>query len=86
MLYRRTYEVLRPEIARMSQLMIFRDKLIAAFTESLTSIIPDIKERDIFPTETFLLTFAEILDLVISIDTMKNMKGYMNNDLSIYKR
>eukprot|EP00842_Homolaphlyctis_polyrhiza_P002559 jgi/Hompol1/3303/HPOL_006459-RA len=85
-LYRRTYEVLRPEIGRMIQLMTFRDKFIGVFTDSLTSIIPDIRDRDFFPSEAFLLAFAGILDMCVSLDTMKNMKGSMNNDLSMYKR
>ncbi|KAJ1343340.1 hypothetical protein BSLG_002366 [Batrachochytrium salamandrivorans] len=85
-LYRRTYEILRPEIGRMIQLMTFRDKFIAVFTDTLASIIPDIRDREFFPSEAYLLMIANVLDLVVSLDSMKNMKGSMNNDLSMYKR
>ncbi len=85
-LNRRIFEILRPEIGRMLQLMVLRDKLVALFQECLTAIIPDIKDRDLFPSEEFLLTFAQYLDLFVSLDIMKNMKGSMNNDLSMYKR
>nr|KAJ3422345.1 Cytoplasmic FMR1-interacting protein 2 [Polyrhizophydium stewartii] len=85
-IYRRTSEILRLEIGRMTQLMAFRDKFVAVFTEALAGIIPDIRERDFFPSEAYLLTIAQMLDMVVSIDNMKNMKGSMNNDLSMYKR
>jgi hypothetical protein len=86
MVYERTCEVLKPEIYRMISLMEFRDQLVAAFSESLTGIIPDIKDREVFPSETFLLTLSRLLDLTVSLDTMKNFKGSMTNDLSMYKR
>ncbi|KAL5032354.1 hypothetical protein BDV3_000939 [Batrachochytrium dendrobatidis] len=85
-LYRCTYEILRPEIGRMIQLMSFRDKFIIVFTEALASIIPDIRDREFFPSEAYLLMVAHVLDMVVSLDSMKNMKGSMNNDLSMYKR
>ncbi len=70
----------------MITLMDFRDKLVSAFSESLTAIIPDMKDRELFPSEAFLLALAELFDLTVSLDTMKNFKGSMTNDLSMYKR
>ncbi|OAJ36290.1 hypothetical protein BDEG_20482 [Batrachochytrium dendrobatidis JEL423] len=66
--------------------MSFRDKFIIVFTEALASIIPDIRDREFFPSEAYLLMVAHVLDMVVSLDSMKNMKGSMNNDLSMYKR
>ncbi|KAJ3276472.1 Cytoplasmic FMR1-interacting protein 2 [Terramyces sp. JEL0728] len=86
LLYHQTCAVLNPEIGRMVDLMQFRDKLISAFSESLTGLIPDVKDRDFFPSEAFLITLANLLDLTVSIDVMKNFKGSMSNDLSMYKR
>ncbi|KAJ3000421.1 Cytoplasmic FMR1-interacting protein 2 [Globomyces sp. JEL0801] len=85
-LYLKTCEILSPEINRMTELMSFCSRLISGFFEALTAIIPHIKDKDVFPSETFLLTLANILDLAISLDTMKNFKGSMSNDLSMYKR
>jgi CYRIA/CYRIB Rac1 binding domain len=85
-IYHGTCEVLRPEIMRMKALMDFRDTLVAGFSEVMAGIIPEIKDRELFPSETFLLTLANLLDLTISIDNMKNFKGSMTNDLSMYKR
>lgn len=70
----------------MLNLMDYRDRFITLFTETFTSLIPDFKEKDIFPSEQFLLTLAFLLDVSISLDTMKNVKGSMTNDLSMYKR
>jgi cytoplasmic FMR1 interacting protein len=86
LVYERTCEVLKPEIYRMVGLMDFRDKLVSAFSESFTGIIADVKDKEVFPSETFLLTLAQLLDLTVSLDTMKNFKGSMANDLSMYKR
>ena len=85
-LYQTTCEVLRPMIARMTKFMEFRDKLVAVFTEALSGIIPEIRDKDYFPSEEFLLTLANLLDLTVSLDIMKNFKGSMSNDLSMYKR
>jgi cytoplasmic FMR1 interacting protein len=86
LVYERTCEVLKPEIYRMVSLMDFRDKLVAAFSDSFTGIITDVKDKEVFASETFLLTLAQLLDLTVSLDTMKNFKGTMANDLSMYKR
>jgi hypothetical protein len=86
LLYEKTCEVLRPGIYRMIDLMAFHEKLNSFFTEVMTGIIPDIKDRDLFPSDFFLLALASVLDLTISLDTMKNFKGSMSNDLSMYKR
>ena len=39
-----------------------------------------------FSSIEFLDVFALVLDLFVQFDAMKNIKGSMNNDLSIYKR
>jgi hypothetical protein len=66
--------------------MTYRDELRTTFTETLTGVIPEIKEKDIFPSEPFLYSLAKVLDIAFSLDTMKNFKGSMTNDLSAYKR
>lgn len=86
LLYEKTCDVLRPGIYRMIDLMAYHDKLNATFTEVMTGIIPDVKDRDLFTSDSFLLALADMLDLIISLDTMKNFKGSMSNDLSMYKR
>ncbi len=85
-LYRTSWQILRPEVSKMFALMAFRDKLIATFNESMTIIIGEQRAGEIFPSEDFLTTLAKYLDLAVSIDVMKNFKGSMNNDLSMYKR
>lgn len=84
--YRSICQILRPEISKMLGLMAFRDRLIALFSDVLNGIIVDTRLGDIFPSENFLVTLANYVDLIVSIDVMKNFKGSMNNDLSTYKR
>jgi cytoplasmic FMR1 interacting protein len=85
-LYIHTCAVLHPGILMMLNLMDYQDRFIALFTETFTSIIPEVKEKEIFPSEQFLLTLANLLDVGVCLDTMKNVKGSMTNDLSMYKR
>ncbi|KAJ3384847.1 Cytoplasmic FMR1-interacting protein 2 [Lobulomyces angularis] len=80
------FEVMKPEISKMKDFMIFRDHAVQCISDVLTSIIPDIKEKDVFSSTEFLLTLATVLDLFVVLDAMKNIKGSMNNDLSIYRR
>lgn len=70
----------------MFNLMAFRDRWVATLTETLNGVISELKAGEIYCSNEFLVQLARYLDLAVSIDTMKNFKGSMNNDLSMYKR
>jgi cytoplasmic FMR1 interacting protein len=70
----------------MLGLMAYRDKMINTLTETLNVLISETREKEIYPSQGFLICLANFMDLTIKIDTMKNFKGSMNNDLSLYKR
>ncbi|KAJ3036755.1 Cytoplasmic FMR1-interacting protein 2 [Rhizophlyctis rosea] len=85
-MYIRMYTVLRPLVARMRSFMEFRDRAVARVVDVLTSLIPEIRDKDYFPTAQFLEALARVLDMFVMLDTIKNTKGSMNNDFSMYKR
>lgn len=70
----------------MRDFMKFRDDAVHTVTDVFSSMTIDIREKDLYASSEFLSVSAEILDLFVVMDAMKNIKGSMNNDLSMYKR
>ncbi|RKO90366.1 hypothetical protein BDK51DRAFT_40698 [Blyttiomyces helicus] len=85
-MYQKTHQVLRPEIEKMRAFMEFRDRAVTVTTEVLAGLIPDVRDRDFFPSGRFLECLARVLDMFVVMDAVKNIKGSMNNDFSMYKR
>ncbi|KAJ3091316.1 Cytoplasmic FMR1-interacting protein 2, partial [Quaeritorhiza haematococci] len=85
-IYRKIFEILRPEIDKMRDLMFFRDRAVQTVVDTLLTLTPDIRDREMFLSMDFLASFAEVLDMFVVLDAMKNIKGSMNNDFSMYKR
>ncbi|KAJ3281602.1 Cytoplasmic FMR1-interacting protein 2, partial [Borealophlyctis nickersoniae] len=85
-IYSATYTVLSPLVNQMHSFMVFRDTAVATVTDVLTSLIPEIRDRDFFPSAAFLEAFARCLDMFVVFDGIKNGKGSMNNDFSMFKR
>lgn len=97
-IYASTYEILKPEITKMKQLMYFKDSTIQVFINSLGAILPYFSKRsnnnmgnlqadfDFFPSDDLMELVVGFLDMVLMMDFMKNTKVSLNNDLSAYKR
>jgi len=86
-IYEKTYEVLRPEVKKMKDLMAFCDQSVQLCRRVLEALHSD--QRKLLktePSEEYLLTLARILNLFLVIDALKNMKTSMTNDFAIYKR
>jgi hypothetical protein len=56
-------------------------QLVASVFKSLT---PSYKQA--FPSMEFLTSIAQIFDLILVLDSLKNAKASLNNDFSMYKR
>lgn len=65
--------------------MQFRNHAVKTVSVTVKAIFAD-SRIELYPSSQFLSTFAMIFDLFIVLDTMKSIKGSMNNCLSIYKR
>jgi len=85
-MYRRTFEVLKPEIDKMKDFMFFRDQAVQLVCDTIASVVPEYKDSGVFPSTEFLVAVAQVLDMFVVMDSMKNLKGSMNNDFSMYKR
>lgn len=85
-IYEKTIEVLQPEVDKMKKFMAFRDAAIAGVTSMFGELVPEMRDRDFFPSVDYLETCAKLLDMFVVMDAMKNIKGSMNNDFSMYRR
>jgi cytoplasmic FMR1 interacting protein len=72
----------------MQDFMAFKDAAIQLVLDSLLTVSSEIaKDKEgIFPSSDFWKALASILDLFVILDSMKNIKGSMNNDFSMFKR
>jgi cytoplasmic FMR1 interacting protein len=85
--YERTYDVLKPEVTKMKQLMAFCDKSVALVRSVLAEALSEPRRAaKAYPSEEYLLTLARMFNLFMVIDALKNMKTSLNNDFAMYKR
>ncbi|KAJ3017098.1 Cytoplasmic FMR1-interacting protein 2, partial [Thoreauomyces humboldtii] len=85
-LYEKTFAVLQPEVNKMRKFMAFRDAATAGVSDVFASMVPEIRDKEFFASTPFLETCAKLLDMFVVMDAMKNVKGSMNNDFSMYRR
>ncbi|TPX53931.1 hypothetical protein PhCBS80983_g06110 [Powellomyces hirtus] len=85
-MYGTTFDVLKPEVEKMKKFMIFRDAATTGVTDVFAGMVPEMRDKEFFPSTPFLETCAKLLDMFVSMDAMKNIKGSMNNDFSMYRR
>eukprot|EP00002_Diphylleia_rotans_P029065 TRINITY_DN588_c0_g1_i6.p1 TRINITY_DN588_c0_g1~~TRINITY_DN588_c0_g1_i6.p1 ORF type:complete len:1506 (-),score=325.74 TRINITY_DN588_c0_g1_i6:191-4708(-) len=82
-IYQKTYEVLEPEIQKVKQLMYFHNDTITAFAGHIEKLAG---QKNPVITDRMMRSFIKILDLLVVLDSLKNMKAALNNDFSCYKR
>ena len=79
-LYQTTYEVLKPQVQEMKRFMKFCLSVVA----TLKDIVDKSTKMD--PSTDLLKEMGVCLDMVLTLDCLKNMKASLNNDFSLYKR
>ncbi|KAK6055495.1 cytoplasmic Fragile-X interacting family protein [Cooperia oncophora] len=67
-------EVLRPEVDKLQQFMLFTNDAISRFCE------------EDFVSEAYLLTLGRFLNMFAVLDELKNMKASIKNDFSAFRR
>ncbi|KAI9357327.1 cytoplasmic fragile-X interacting family-domain-containing protein [Zopfochytrium polystomum] len=93
-IYQETHALLQPAVEKMKDLMAFRDAAVQIVVDVVSAVVQDAshgvggkeKERDLFASTGFLSALAGMLSMFVVLDTMKNLKGSMNNDFSLFKR
>lgn len=84
-IYEKTVHVLGPEVSKAKHLMRFVQNAATRFTEEVRQLAHP-EKRKAFISETYLLTLAKLINMFATLDSLKNMKACINNDLACYKR
>ena len=84
-IYEKTVQVLGPEVSKAKHLMRFVQTACTRFTDEVKTLAHP-EKRKAFISETYLLTLAKLVNMFATLDSLKNMKACINNDLACYKR
>ena len=84
-IYEKTVQVLGPEVAKAKHLMRFVQNASTRFSDEVRQLAHPEKRKS-FISETYLLTLAKLINMFATLDSLKNMKACINNDLACFKR
>ena len=84
-IYEKTVDVLGPEVGKAKELMRFLNSAITRFCDEIRLLAHPERKKD-FISETYLMTLAKLINMFATLDSLKNMKACINNDLACYKR
>lgn len=84
-IYEKTVQVLGPEVSKAKHLMRFVQNASTRFTDEVRQLAHP-EKRKAFISETYLMTLAKLINMFATLDSLKNMKACINNDLACYKR
>lgn len=77
--------LLRTEVLKVKDLMLFCENCIAAF-ERILDHLNSYQSRDLTYPEEILLAIIHFVDVVVKIDALKDVKTCLKNDFALYKR
>ncbi|KAJ3339403.1 Cytoplasmic FMR1-interacting protein 2 [Gonapodya sp. JEL0774] len=83
-IYSRTFQILKPEVEKAKELMRFLDSAIVTLRDVFLSL--RLHYKDHWASDMLLAETANLFNLLVTLDYVKNMKGSLNNDLSFFKR
>ena len=73
-IHRKIFEVLRPEIVKLVELKAFVEHVIELFCENLKNMVPAGKKKKVLP-EGLFDRLIKVVDLLVKLDNLKDMKG-----------
>jgi len=82
---RKIVEILKPEILKLRELMQFVDHAISVFRETLVTLSTPEARLKVVP-EGLYTALIRMIDVMLKLDNLKDMKACLNNDFSRYKR
>ena len=99
-IYENSYEVLEPQIAKLRSLEAYCQEAVAFFSSVVSNLSAPVDKKERKSVFTHLIFLGEVesvseeliwylcslLDVIMTIDTVKNMKAGLINDSSNYKR
>mmetsp|Transcript_22337 Transcript_22337/g.32537 ORF Transcript_22337/g.32537 Transcript_22337/m.32537 type:complete len:1588 (+) Transcript_22337:206-4969(+) len=82
---RKIVDIIHPEIVKLKELMQFVDHAIAVFRETMQKLAAAEARTKVVP-EGLYVAMIKVVDLLVKLDNLKDMKACLNNDFSRYKR
>ena len=84
-IYKKSFQALRPEISKLTELMEFQKGLVERFSNTIQSIASNRGKGRVVPDE-ITDGLVRLVDLVITLDIEKDFKVALQNDFAFFKR
>lgn len=78
-------EILRPEILKLKDLMQYVTQTLALLIEIAQTLAPSSGRKRLIP-EGLNVAIIKLLDVLLKLDDLKDMKSCLNNDFTRYRR
>ena len=78
-------DILRPEILKLKELMQFVVQIVGVFRETIQHLVNPQARLKVVP-EGLYGALIKVIDLILKLDNLKDMKASLNNDFARYKR
>eukprot|EP00954_Amorphochlora_amoebiformis_P005293 417356-Amorphochlora_amoeboformis.AAC.2 len=84
-IYQKEFKIFRPEVVKLCVLMRFHERATELFKRLIQSLTKPEKRKEIH-SQLKLDLVVKLLDLLIKLDKLKDMKSNLVNDFARYKR
>lgn len=84
-IHQQTFNILRPQIQKLKELMEFHENAVRLFSQNLATLVKPEQKKQVH-SEVKLDYLVQIIDMLIVLDALKDMKACLQNDFSRYKR
>jgi len=84
-LYQRTFDVLNPEMEKLMQMREFVERCKETFSSLISEMCKPERKKKLVPDELYIV-MTKVIDLLLKLDSLKDIKASVQNDLAQYKR
>jgi cytoplasmic FMR1 interacting protein len=84
-LYQSTFDLLHPEMEKLMKLREFHERVKECFSELITEMTREERKAKFVPDE-LSNSMMKVIDLLLKLDSLKDIKASVQNDLAQYKR
>lgn len=84
-IHQKTFQILRPEIQKLKDIMEFHERANRVFSQNLATLVKPVQKKMVL-SETKFDYMVQIVDMLVVLDALKDMKACLVNDFSRYKR
>ena len=86
-IHRQSFHILRPQVRRMKEFLDYHEKAVKLFSSNLDALVRSLGVKDQpVPDDAKLLLMVQILDVLVQLDSLKDIKVSLQNDFARFKR